>query len=336
MNKKILLIGPYPPRRCGIGTHLVQFKESLQNKNNIVNVLSYSDCDGDIEENLLGTLNLLKLIKYRKKYDKIFIHFTPEQFFYVGKNLKRILNIFPLVNFYILFKLIKNLNVIFHEPPLSRFFFQRVSSFFVWSKISHAIFFTKTEKELFERKFFFKFSSCQFSIEEVNRHFIKYDFPDKSILKRSRNIHQKKKVFLMTGFLHPNKGYDIPIDIFKESTFNNSILLCLTSIRDKNDLVVRKYHNSIKEKARFTENIIYTNHFMEEKEQDSWIYLSDFVIFPYRKISNSGILGRTKLYKKKSLISKAGGLKDQIGTYDVLFNSKEELKDIMLDIDGDV
>ena len=70
------------------------------------------------------------------------------------------------------------------------------------------------------------------------------------------------------------------------------------SIRDKNDLVIRKYHTDIKEKAKLTENIIYVNHFMEEKEQDSWIYLSDFVILPYRKISNSGILGRAKLYKK--------------------------------------
>ena len=140
----------------------------------------------------------------------------------------------------------------------------------------------------------------------------------------------------MTGFLHPNKGYDIPIDIFIENTFNNSILLCLTSIRDKNDLVIRKYHKDIKEKAKLTENIIYVNHFMEEKEQDSWIYLSDFVIFPYRKISNSGILGRAKLYKKKSLISKAGGLKDQVDINDILFSSKDELKDIMLEIDGGI
>ena len=333
MHKKILLIGPYLPRRCGIATHLVQFKESLQNENNIVNVLSYSDCDGDIDENLLGTFNLLKVIKYRKKYDEIFIHFTPEQFFYVRRNLKRFLNIFPLINFYILFKLIKNLKVIFHEPPLSKFFFQRVFSFLVWSKINHAIFFTKTEKELFEKKFFFKFSSCQFSIEDVNKYFLKYEFPEISILKRSRNIPQNKKVFLMTGFLHPNKGYDIPIDIFIENTFNNSILLCLTSIRDKNDLVTSEYHNDIKEKAKLTENIIYINHFMEEKEQDSWIYLSDFMIFPYRKISNSGILGRAKLYKKKSLISKAGGLKDQVDINDITFNSTDELKEIMLEID---
>ena len=37
---------------------------------------------------------------------------------------------------------------------------------------------------------------------------------------------------------------------------------------------------------------------MEEKEQDSWIYLSDFVILPYRKISNSGILVEQNYTKK--------------------------------------
>lgn len=333
MSKEILLIGPYSPRRCGIATHLVQFKESLQNDGNKVSVLSYSDCEGDIKENLLGIYSLLRIIKYKNIYDEIYIHFTPEQFFYVGKNIKRFLNVFPLINFYILFYFTKNIKLIFHEPPLSKFLFQRILSFLVWRKINHAIFFTITEKETFEKKFFFKFKSNQFSIEKVNKHFVKYDFHDKNTLKKLRKIDENKKIFLMTGFLHPNKGYDIPIEIFSENKFQNSILLCLTSIRDEADPVVKKYHNQIKHNSSEIQNFIYKNNFMEEQEQDSWIYLADFIIFPYRKISNSGILGRAKLYGIKSLISKEGGLKDQIDSDDILFSSKEELKRIMIEID---
>ena len=333
MSKKTLLIGPYSPRRCGIATHLVQLKQSLENDSSVVSVLSYYDCEGDIKENLLGIYSLLRIIKYRNIYDEIYMHFTPEQFFYVGKNIKRFLNIFPLINFYILSCYIKNLKIIFHEPPLSKYLFQRILSFLIWSKINHGIFFTKTEKEIFEKKFFFKFKPNQFSIEKVNKYFIKYDFQDKNTLKKLRHIDENKKIFLMTGFLHPNKGYDIPIEIFIENKFNNSILFCLTSIRDDTDPVVKKFHNKIKNKAIKNPNLIYKNNFMEEKEQDSWIYMADFIIFPYRKISNSGILGRAKLYGIRSLISKAGGLKDQIDSEDILFKSKEELKRIMIEID---
>ena len=38
-------------------------------------------------------------------------------------------------------------------------------------------------------------------------------------------------------------------------------------------------------------------------------------------------------FYKKSLISKAGGLKDQVDINDITFNSTDELKEIMLEID---
>ena len=134
----------------------------------------------------------------------------------------------------------------------------------------------------------------------------------------------------MTGFLQPNKGYDIPIEIFKNNNLDNSILLCLTSIRDRNDLAVLNFHSKIQDSSNQLDNFIYIDHFMEEKEQDGWIFISDFIIFPYRQISNSGILGRSKLYNKKSLVSEAGGLKDQIDSNDILYKSLNELEDTII------
>ncbi len=330
MSKNILLIGPYAPRKCGIATHIIQFKKKLEEEGHNVKVLSYSDCNGDITKNLKGLLRPLKLLSFKSKFNEVYIHFTPEQFFYVGKNFLRFFNFLPLISFLILFLFFKKLKLIFHEPPLSKFLYQRLLSFIVWSNVSHAVFFTKTEKYNFEKKFFFNLHVLQSSIQPVNKYFIKYNFPEISELKKQKCIDPTKKIFLMTGFLHPNKGYDIPIEIFKNNNLDNSILLCLTSIRDRNDLAVLNFHSKILDSSNQLDNFIYIDNFMEEKEQDSWIFISDFIIFPYRQISNSGILGRSKLYNKKSLVSEAGGLKDQIDSNDILYKSLNELEDTII------
>jgi glycosyltransferase involved in cell wall biosynthesis len=329
----ILLVGPYSPRKCGIATHIVQFRKSLEQNNKKVTILSYADCDGDMTTNLLGGLNLLKLFRHRKIYSAIYVHFTPEQFFYVGHDLRRLLNFVPLISFFIIFTFLKNINFVFHEPPLSKYLFQRIFSFLIWRKINSAIFFTNIEKKIFEKKFFFKFKSNKFKIEQVNKYFIKHSFDNKSAIKNQKNVDPGKKIFLMTGFLHPNKGYDIPVQIFEKNILKNSLLYCMTSIRDKSDSSVIAYHNQLLEASNELSNFFYFDRFMEEKEQDSWIYLADFLILPYRTISNSGILGRAKLYDKKSIVSKRGGLMDQIQNSDILFDSVEDLESIIIELD---
>ena len=266
MSKKILLIGPYSPRKCGIATHIVQFKKKLEEEGHVVKVLSYRDCNGDLTRNLKGLLRPLRILRYKASFNKVYIHFTPEQFFYVGKNFLRILNFLPLLSFLFLFIFFKKLNLIFHEPPLSKFFYQRLLSSIVWKNISHAIFFTNNEKNNFEKKFFFTFQNLQSSVEPVNKYFIKYAFPEISQLKKLKDIDPTKKIFLMTGFLHPNKGYDIPIEIFKKNNLENSLLLCLTSIRDRSDKVVTNFDRKIQGFSEQVNNFIYIDHFMEEKE----------------------------------------------------------------------
>jgi len=334
VSKNILIIGPYAPRKCGIATHIVQFKKKLEEEGHNVKVLSYSDCNGDITKNLKGLLRPLKLLSFKSKFNDVYIHFTPEQFFYVGKNFLRFFNFLPLISFLILFLFFKKLKLIFHEPPLSKFLYQRWLSFIVWSNVSHAVFFTETEKYSFEKKFFFRLQILQSSIQPVNKYFIKYNFPEVSKLKKHKCIDLNKKIFLMTGFLHPNKGYDIPIEIFKNNNLDNSLLLCLTSIRDRNDLAVLNFNNKIQDLSNQLDNFIYIDYFMEEKEQDSWIFISDFIIFPYRQISNSGILGRAKIYNKTCIVSEAGGLKDQIDKDDIFFKSSAQLENVIIDLDA--
>ena len=80
-------------------------------------------------------------------------------------------------------------------------------------------------------------------------------------------------------------------------------------------------------------NIFLSNQFLSYEDFDIWTIASDYIVFPYRKCSNSGVLGRAKLFKKPVIVSDAGGLKDQIFPEDFIFNNDTELRDIIENID---
>ena len=56
---------------------------------------------------------------------------------------------------------------------------------------------------------------------------------------------------------------------------------------------------------------------------------SDYIIFPYREISNSGILGRAHILNKRSIVRNVGGLKNQLNRNDQLYESENQLEIII-------
>ena len=142
-------------------------EKNIKNKN-----FSSADYKANFNLNLKGYFNLLKLLKFKDEFDLISLHFVPEEFFFTGFSLKRLFNVLPLISFYILFKNMSNLKLVIHEPPWTKYFFQRsYLSRLVWSKTPLITFFTKTELEKFEKKINFKFKKNQYYIEDVTKDF---------------------------------------------------------------------------------------------------------------------------------------------------------------------
>src|SRR5258708_35471689 len=140
---KFLLVGPYTPRKCGIATHVVQLEFALRAAKSEVDVLSPPDCAGTVREDLKGWLNALKLIKYERTYDRINIHCESDQFFLLERTPLRALNVLSLIALWLVFRRVPKLNVVMHEPPPSRWFFQRTFIHkLVWSAGPKITFFT--------------------------------------------------------------------------------------------------------------------------------------------------------------------------------------------------
>ena len=233
--KSILIVGPYYPRKCGIASHTYQLSKSMESKGVTTKTLAPTDCKSDYKENLIGGFRLLKLLKY-KHFDRVNIHFVPEEYFYTGLSLKRFLNIFPLISLLIVFNKMKNIRIIIHEPPLTKYFFQKTILWrYLWKKVPSISFFTETEKNKFQSNMNIKFKKNQVFIEPVNKDFNIFSKVSKNEGRRKLKINSSKKIFLCIGFVGYIKGFDKIAKILKENNLSNSILYIVGSVRLDND-----------------------------------------------------------------------------------------------------
>lgn len=325
----ILLVGPYTPRQCGIATHVIQLEQVLKGEGWIVDTLGPLDCNSSYKVNLTGGLNSLKLLKYAHKYKVVNIHFDFGEFFYSGRSMKRLLNIFPLFALWVLFRRMKNINVVMHEQPPARFFIQR--TFFqrwVWNQAGRITFFTMRERDIFLRKYKLPYSSNQHVVEAVNKNFITYSRLSRNEARTMLGLVNGVTTILCIGFIQWNKGFERLAKIFRERSYQNLLLYIVGSVR-KGDAEAETYYNSLSALCEGTGNIMLINKYLSDEDFDIWINASDYVALPYVRISNSGVLGRARLLNIPAIVSDIGGLGDQIGENDQLFSTDTELQAII-------
>jgi len=115
---KYLMVSSYPPMKCGIGTYAYQMAKSLENEGELVDVLSPIEGGGNIKTNLRGHFNILKILRYASKYDKMILQYH-EAFYYADRNIMNFFNVLCThISFIFLFLLLKDkIEVIIHEIP---------------------------------------------------------------------------------------------------------------------------------------------------------------------------------------------------------------------------
>lgn len=119
---------------------------------------------------------------------------------------------------------------------------------------------------------------------------------------RSECNLDKKIVFSALGNIHNYKGYDLILDTWKQDNISENDSLQLI-IAGKGKL---KKIEEIKE----LKNVTLINRFLEDEEFLALLRLTDFVLLPYKKISQSGILLTVLNEKKRVIVSNVGGLAD--------------------------
>ena len=335
-TRTVLLVGSYHPRRCGIATHVAQVEMALKAEGYLVHVLSPHDCDGTFKENLRGGLRILRLLAYAGRYERINLHFEFSDYFYLGHSPLRALNLIPLAGFFILFGRLKELNVVVHEAPPARYWFQRtLLQRLVWRRVPLITFFTQTEVEIFQGLYLLVFKAHQVRIEDVTRFYQRHCTTGQTVTRKRRAINPDKVTFLCTGFIHANKGFDRVVAIFAEEKLVNSQLYIVGSVRLGTDNESRQHLAELSERGAKCTNVHLLEKYLSDQEMDEWIVAADYVVVPYRRSANSGVLGRAKIYDRPVIVSDVGGLREQMGERDLLFEDDESLRRLLLRIDRD-
>jgi len=322
---KILLIGSYAPRQCGIATHLIQFEKKLAEKAE-VDILSFKKTSAKYKACFTNPISLLRNIYLIKRYSKVYIHYCHEHFFFSWRNITGMLNIVILpIHIYIYSRW--NVTVVMHEPPPSRFFFQRWGNKILFASCACIEFFSEQEKKTFENVN--KLILTRYRIQNLTTIFTKYIDHNPEECRRLLGLESSAKIVLVIGFIKENKGIDIICDALCNLAIPNLKLYIVGQVQSSIDM---SYYQGLLSKYSAFNNIHFLREHLSDTLFDTWIVASDYVALPYRRISNSGILARAILYRKEIIISDLPELVSvSPPDHTKVFSNPDDLKKILID-----
>lgn len=327
------MVSTYPPMKCGIGTYAFQMVNSLKGKGNDVKILSPDGCEGDYHEELMGKCNILKILKYSRKFDTVILQYH-ESFFYIYDEKRSFVRkLLTHFGFIILFlSLRKKLQVVIHEIPyFHESIIDHIIEKYKWFFCPKIIFHTKKEINEFKTPYF-NIRERRYELVEHHKYFVQFCNESQIESKHKLGLPRNNIIFLCIGFIQPHKGFDRAIKAF-QNVNPKMELYVVGSLRIIIDEYV-KHIEYLKELAKKNSNTHVIESFLSDDEFDRYINASDIIIIPYREIWSSGVLARAKLYNKPVIATDTGGLANQLGEYDLIFNSDDDLLEIINDFNN--
>jgi len=322
---RYLMVSTYPPTRCGIGAYAEQSVAKLRSEGHTVDVVS-PDGQGDVKFawDLRGGTRLLRLLRLFPDYDRVVLQYQWAFYYrdlFVRQNRWDTLK--TTLSFMLLFLRKRSLEVVAHEIP---FLAGKQGWVYKWKwKLApRLIFHTSTELELFEKRYGMRLSRDRVEIRTHHAVFNRFSNDTRASARHRLGIDPNAVVFLCIGFLQRHKGFDRAIKAFKAAGRAGAELYVVGSIRvphPDNTQYVSELRNLVSSSP--ATHLVES--FVSNEDFDTWITAADWVVFPYAEIWSSGVLARTRLLDRPAIVSAVGGLPEQVGKCDLLFDTDEEL-----------
>jgi len=309
------------------------------------NIETYFFCNALLSKEIVKGLHVKKIFNYSKKrglakvYSYLYSLYKLSK--YINKIRPNIVHIqwvrIPLIDlffykairyFYNDIKLIYTAhNILPHKRGFfDTIFFKSLYNFFDYV-IIHTSNSTDEIRELSNRIDISKFRVIPHGV-------LNYQYSKDAIAKNIANINisnlgKNKIVFSSLGAQNYYKGIDILVDVWlntPELRNNNSIQLIIAGKGQ-----IPQYEALLK-----LNNVHISNNFLSDIDFLSYLEISDVVLFPYRKISQSGLLLTVLPFNKPIIATQLGGLIDpfKIGNIGWIIkpNSTNELQKCLLNI----
>ena len=319
------MVSTYPPKHCGIGAYGEQSVTQLRAQGHIVDIVS-PDEEGNVDFawDLHGGSKLLKLFELLPYYDRVVIQY--HWAFYYNNPFARELRWETLQTtlcFVWLFLRSRQVEVVAHEIPYlpgkQGWFYK-----WKWKLAPKVVFHTKNERERFEQHYHLRLNDSRVEYRQHDEVYQKFAAHTQLSARRQFKLPADRLIFLCIGFIQRHKGFHRAMQAFAQADLRDAELFVVGSMRVA-DPENQKYLDELRALAHGHCNIRLVESFVSNEDFDTWISASDCVVLPYSEIWSSAVLGRARLLDRPAIVSAVGGLPDQAGERDLLFNTDDEL-----------
>ncbi|MBI45342.1 MAG: hypothetical protein CMG66_04160 [Candidatus Marinimicrobia bacterium] len=338
---KIALITPFPPYRGGISAHSKNLYKFLSLDNKVVVYNFYKqypdflfpgktqyidDLVSNEDSNILHILSSINPLSWIKvsnsiikgNFDKVIFRFWNPFFIpcYVSI-IKMIKKNNPDVQIYSICD-----NIIAHE----KFFAQKFLIKFFLNQLDGIIVMSSgVEDELLKLNQNYRYKKIFLPIiNDLG------DLLDINLSKKEIGLNQSDKIFMFFGLIREYKGLDILLNAINKidiSLLHNIKFL----IVGENYEQINKYKKILDDSKK--SYVLWVIKYIPNNMLNFYFCASDYIVLPYKRASQSGIIPMAYYFNKPVIVSKISGLNEMVveGETGFVFNNLnfEELKDIL-------
>jgi glycosyltransferase involved in cell wall biosynthesis len=320
-GERILIVSSFPPRHCGIGAYASAQADRLRAGGHDVVVLSPPDGDGDERRSFIGGAAFRHAAGIGDRFDRVVVHYETGLYFRPRSPLTHVLTSASLL--YLTLRR-SNVEIVLHEanvpPNRWRPDYRMLGMAFERARLS---FHTAAERIALERAY------------RIRTHWRMIDHTEgvtvHARLSRARarerlGLDVDGPLFVCAGFLQPDKGFDRAIRAFGAAG-SPGRLYVVGSVRIPSEPTDR-WVEGLRGLAGATPGVVLLEAFVSDEDFDAWVEAADRMVFPYRRAWSSGALARSQRLGTPALVSDAGGLAEQAGPDDAVFETDEALAEL--------
>jgi len=337
----VLVLGPYPPMRDGIGVYVRDAVERMRASSEGVTVLSPLEGNGDLRAPFLGGRAFERARRLGGTFDRVVVHFQPSLYYRPRRPVSKIATSIAFLRLAVAHG--PKLEVVVHEadPPA----LWRPDYLLLRAALRRAgvvSFHTERERRDFEREYHTSGRG------RVVPHVVgpaEGTAPSRREARTALGLpHLSAPVFICAGFLQPSKGYDRAVNAFGRlraraasgsrntpSDAPPASLYVVGTVREPTSENLA-YAADLRARCEAIGGATLVERFVDDREFDLWVAAADRLVLPYRRAWSSGVLARAHALGTPALVADAGGLAEQAGSDDVVFSNDEELERAMQDV----
>jgi glycosyltransferase involved in cell wall biosynthesis len=317
---RVLVVGPYPPRRCGIGAYSFALVERLRERGDEVTLITPPDGDGDLRVRFQDGRPFRAAAKMAPAYDRVLIHFQPALYFKPRAPISKIRTSMALLR---LCRDHPGTEILVHEadPPI-RWRPDYILLRRAFRAAPLLLFHTEREHEQLERAYRTPVSA---KLVDHRDGIALRARPSREEARKLLDLPADERIFVSPGFIHPDKGLERAIDAVRRTGAGR--LYVVGSVKDATPKNLA-YAKGLREKGG--DGVTLVERFLEEAELDAWTAAADALILPYRRSWSSGALARAQSLGTPAIVTAVGGLPEQASDRDVVVGSDRELDQALL------